>query len=175
MKVVFVCVENSCRSQMAEALAKEMFPDRTIEFFSAGTRPSIKVDEGAVKTLEENGIIWEGRPKTLSEIGNMDVIVTMGCEVECPVMPDVKTVRWEIGDPKGKKHPDYQKAYEEIKNNVIQLVKKEYPYSQVGNRKTHSRHTGKTKANQGGVWCGRNRCLEYSTRPGKEGGPIFSG
>jgi len=65
MRVAFVCVENSCRSQMAEALAKKMFPDRTVEFVSAGTHPAKRVDEGAVVVLKEYGINCDGYPKNI--------------------------------------------------------------------------------------------------------------
>ena len=122
MKVVFACVENSCRSQMAEALAKKLYPDQGMEFVSAGTRPDENVNKGVIEVLKGEGIAWKGHPKDFSEIGEVDLIVTMGCDVECPFFPGVKTVEWDIIDPKGKDKSEYQIVFEHIKDNVIQLV-----------------------------------------------------
>lgn len=68
MKITFACVENSCRSQIAEALAKKMFADCGIEFSSAGTHPAQKVDEGAVALLKKTGIQWKRFPVSFADI-----------------------------------------------------------------------------------------------------------
>jgi arsenate reductase len=122
MKIAFVCVENSCRSQMAEALAKKMFSKPDIKFVSAGTHPAEKVDSGAIKILKERQIEWTGKPKSLTEIGIPDIIVTMGCDVVCPAIPGVKIIDWDIPDPKGKGMDVYLKAVDIIKSNLIKLM-----------------------------------------------------
>ena len=122
MKIAFACVENSCRSQMAEALARKLYPDQGIEFVSAGTHPADDVDRGVIEVLKGEGIVWKGHPKDFSKIGEVDMLVTMGCDVECPFLPGVSTVEWDIVDPKGKNQSEYQKVLEHIKDNVIRLV-----------------------------------------------------
>ena len=122
MKVAFVCVENSCRSQIAEALAKKMFPEQGIEFVSAGTHPAEKVDDGAIEILKEHQIEWKGHPKSFVEIGKPDILITMGCDVECPVIPDVKTVAWDISDPKGERPESYLDTLEIIKKHLVQFM-----------------------------------------------------
>lgn len=124
MKIAFVCVENSCRSQMAEALATEMFPQAGIEFVSAGTHPADAVDVGAIQFLKQDGINWNGKPKLFSEIGKPDILVTMGCDVVCPHFPGVKTVEWNIPDPKGKEIAAYRQVAQMIKRKLLQLVNK---------------------------------------------------
>ena len=122
MKVAFTCVENSCRSQIAEAMAKKMFPEQGIEFVSAGTHPAGKVDVGAIEILKEEKIHLTGKPKAFTEIGNPDIVVTMGCDVECPAVPGAKIESWDIPDPKGKEMIAYRNVLEVIKNNLIQLM-----------------------------------------------------
>lgn len=122
MKIAFVCVENSCRSQIAEAFAKKMFSKPDIEFVSAGTHPAEKVDSGAINILKERQIEWTGKPKSFTEIGIPDILVTMGCDVVCPAIPGVKIIDWDIPDPKGKGTDVYLKVMDIIKNNLIQLM-----------------------------------------------------
>ncbi len=119
MKVTFACVENSCRSQIAEALAIDMFSDSGIDFSSAGTHPAEKVDEGVLTLLKGLGIQWEGYPKSFADIDKPDIVVTMGCEVECPFIPGVKMILWEIPDPKGKSQKEYEKTKDLIKSKLI--------------------------------------------------------
>jgi arsenate reductase len=122
MKIAFVCVENSCRSQIAEALAKKMFSKPDIEFVSAGTHPAKKIDFGAIKILKKRQIEWTGKPKSFTEIGIPDILVTMGCDVVCPTIPSVKIINWDIPDPKGKGTDAYLKAVDIIKSNLSQLM-----------------------------------------------------
>jgi len=119
MRIAFICRENSCRSQIAEALAKIIIPD--IEFMSAGTNPGREVDTVAIKVLKEMGIDWNGYPKNISEIDKPDIIVTMGCGVECPGIPGVKVVEWNIPDPKGKDIGAYHQVVELIKEKLLEL------------------------------------------------------
>lgn len=120
MKIAFVCTENKCRSQMAEALAGAMFPEHT--FVSAGTHPADHVDEGAVKVLEKEGILWKGKPKTLDQINQPDLLITMGCDVVCPQIPGVRTIEWDIADPGGKEMDVYCQTVELLKEKIRQLA-----------------------------------------------------
>jgi arsenate reductase (thioredoxin) len=101
--VLFVCVGNSCRSQMAEALANCLGQGR-VRAWSAGSRPAGVISAVAQNAMREEGLSMDGqRSKGLEEVqvGEMDVVVTMGCEVECP-MPKGFTgrlVEWNIPDP----------------------------------------------------------------------------
>ncbi len=121
MRIAFICRENSCRSQIAEALARTIMPD--IKFMSAGTNPVNEVDSVAIKVLKEMGIDWNGHPKRISEIGKPDIIVTMGCGVECPNIPGIKVVEWNIPDPKGKDIRVYRQVVELIKEKILELKK----------------------------------------------------
>jgi arsenate reductase len=124
MKIAFLCIENSCRSQIAEALAKKMFCRSPIEFVSAGTHPSRSVDPMAIKVLNEEGINWNRKPKHVSTIGKADIVVTMGCDVECPYIPGAKIVGWDIPDPKGKLVEEYRRVRDRIKQELSRLIKR---------------------------------------------------
>ena len=122
-KIAFLCVENSCRSQVAEALAKKLCNRPNLEFVSAGTHPASEVDPKALEVLRKENITWTGKPTNLSEIGQVDVAVTMGCEVVCPAIPGTKIVNWDIPDPKGKGIEEYHKTLNIIKEKVVELLK----------------------------------------------------
>ena len=101
--ILFVCVENSCRSQMAEAFARVLGKDR-IAAYSAGSRPSGKVNPDAVKVMAEAGYDLSGHvSKSLVDLPDMeyDIAVTMGCGDECPFVKAKKRIDWNIPDPKG--------------------------------------------------------------------------
>ena len=121
-KVLFVCVENSCRSQMAEAIVNSMAGGGAE---SAGTSPAEEVDKGAIEAMKEIRIDISGKkPKALSSEMNekFDLIITMGCMDGCPVTPRKKTIEWNIEDPKGKSIEEYRKARDMIKQKVKKLV-----------------------------------------------------
>jgi len=120
--IVFACVENSCRSQLAEALAKEFFSRPNIIFFSTGTHPAAVVDPGAVIALKTLGINWQGYPKEFSEIPVPDIIITMGCDVECPVVPTAKTIAWDLKDPKGQGTEAYAKTIAIIREKLEKIA-----------------------------------------------------
>lgn len=122
-RIVFVCIENSCRSQIAEALAKKLCQNPNLEFVSTGTHPADEVDIKALEVLKDEGIIWHGKPKILSNEEPVDIVVTMGCEVVCPVIPGAKIIAWDIPDPKGKTIEDYRKTFGIIKEKVTELIK----------------------------------------------------
>ncbi|HDP36364.1 MAG TPA: hypothetical protein ENN27_00625 [Candidatus Atribacteria bacterium] len=124
-RIAFVCTENSCRSQIAEAVAKKLCDKSNIEFISMGTHPATEVDQKALEVLQEEGIRWHGKPKIISNKEQIDVIVTMGCDVACPIIANVKIVRWDIQDPKGKGIDDYRRTLRIIKEKIIELLKEE--------------------------------------------------
>jgi len=118
-------VENSCRSQIAEALANNLFSDRGLEFSSAGTAPADQVDPGAVKMLQSTGIDWKGTAKTFEEIPAPDVLVTMGCDVQCHYIPGARMFQWEIPDPRGKDLSEYLKVKDLIAEKLDRLINEE--------------------------------------------------
>ena len=127
-RVLFVCVENAGRSQMAEGFARAYGLDAS----SAGTLPAEEVNPIAVQAMRERGIALPGKPKKLTEqmINDADLIVTMGCSVQevCPA-PMVqqmhkKLVDWQIEDPKGKQIEEVRKIGSEIESKVMELLKR---------------------------------------------------
>ena len=121
-KVLFVCVENSCRSHIAEAIFNSMAGGGAE---SAGISPAEEVDKGTIEAMKEIGIDISGKkPKVLIPKMNekFDFIVTMGCIDGCPVTPREKTIEWNIEDPKGKSIEEYRKARDVIKQKVKKLI-----------------------------------------------------
>jgi arsenate reductase len=108
---------------MAEALARKLSNRPNIEFVSMGTHPAREVDPKVLEVLREANIIWQGKPKGIQDKEPIDVVVTMGCEVECPVIPGAKRIDWDIPDPKGKDTEDYRKTLAIIKEKVKELLK----------------------------------------------------
>ncbi len=103
-KILFVCVENAGRSQMAQGFA-EAFGKERAEVYSAGSRPATEINPMAIEVMKERGIDLSGRrPKGLNDLPpiEMDYLVTMGCEETCPAVPAKKIIEWEIPGPKGK-------------------------------------------------------------------------
>jgi arsenate reductase (thioredoxin) len=110
--VLFVCIENSCRSQMAEAFA-HLGADDWIEAYSAGSRPSGKVNSKAVASMAELGYdLSEHRSKSLGEIPPVkyDYVITMGCGDECPFTPAEHHEDWNIPDPKALPPDEFRKV-----------------------------------------------------------------
>lgn len=124
-KVAFICVHNSCRSQMAEAWAKKLGSD-VLEVYSAGTEEYPEVKPLAVKVMEEEGIDMSSHyPKLLRDIpGEVDYLITMGCNVECPYIPCSYREDWGLEDPSGGPIEAYREARELIKDKVEDLIKK---------------------------------------------------
>jgi len=124
-KVLFVCVENARRSQMAEAFLNKLAKGQAVAV-SAGDRPASKVDEKAVEVMKEIGIdITEQRPKalTMKMVEEADVVITMGCGADvCPVVPK-RVEEWKIEDPAGKPVAKFREVRNEIKKRVEKLVK----------------------------------------------------
>jgi len=124
-KVAFVCVHNSCRSQMAEAWAKHLGSD-VLEVYSAGTEEYHEVKPGAVEVMEELEIkMSEHYPKLLTDIPEeIDILVTMGCNVVCPYVPSSHEEDWGLEDPSGGPIEDYRKTRDTIKGKVEDLIKR---------------------------------------------------
>lgn len=123
-KVLFVCVENSCRSQMADGFARVLGKGK-IESYSAGSRPSGKVNPVAVKVMREAGIDISGqRSKGFYDLGvkDFDYVITMGCKDTCPFVPAKKHIDWQIEDPKDKGEDFFRKTRDLIKEKVEQLI-----------------------------------------------------
>jgi arsenate reductase len=124
-KIVFVCVENARRSQMAEGFAKA-FGKGKIEVYSAGSSPSSQIDPFVIEVMKEKGIdLSNRRPKSLNELPlvEMDYLVTMGCEETCPAVLAKKIIEWEIPDPKGKSIKTFREVRDIIEGKVKGLLK----------------------------------------------------
>lgn len=122
-KILFICVENSCRSQMAEGFAKK-FGGGKVEAFSAGSRPSGHVNSDAIAVMKEVGLdISEQRSKGFSDLPykEFDIIVTMGCGDACPFFPAKERFDWQIEDPKGKDRGFFRRVRDAIKIKVNEL------------------------------------------------------
>ena len=124
-KVAFVCTGNSCRSQMAEGWAKYLGSD-VLESYSAGTDPVEEVNSNAVAVMKEVGVdISSHHPKLLDAIpGEIDILITMGCGVVCPYMPNKYKEDWGLDDPVGKPIGEFIKTRDIIKEKVLELINK---------------------------------------------------
>ena len=120
--VAFLCIGNASRSQIAEALARKLCPSPKLRFISAGTQPADEIAPKAQQVLAEEGITWRGKPKKLPDKEGIDVVVTMGCAVECPVIPGAKVIAWGIPDPKGKDIGEFRRVLSMIKRKILELL-----------------------------------------------------
>lgn len=122
-KVAFICVHNSCRSQIAEAIAKLKYSD-VFEAYSAGTDIKEKINGDAVrimKKLYNLNMELSQQPKKLVELPQIDVVVTMGCNVNCPYLPCNHREDWNLEDPTGKSDEDFIKVIEKIEAKIADL------------------------------------------------------
>ena len=122
-KVAFVCVHNSCRSQIAEALGKKLASD-VFESHSAGTETKPRINQDAVRLMKQvHGIDMEADQysKLLSEIPEVDVVVTMGCNVHCPFLPCSHREDWGLEDPSGKSDEAFLETIRLIEDKVLDL------------------------------------------------------
>lgn len=124
-KIAFVCVHNSCRSQMAEGFLKYLGSD-IFDVYSAGTQNYPEVKPLAVKVMEEAGIdMSEHKPKLLTDIPlKLDILITMGCNVSCPFVPNKHMEDWGLTDPSGGSIEDFRKTRDIIKLKVEDLIKR---------------------------------------------------
>jgi len=125
-KVAFVCVHNSCRSQMAEALGKLLAAD-VFESHSAGTQLRPRINQDAVRLMKKvYGIDMEKtqRSKLLSELPEVDVVVTMGCNVACPALRCSHREDWGLQDPSGGPDEAFEKTMRAIEEKVLDLKRR---------------------------------------------------
>jgi len=122
-RVLFVCVENSCRSQMAEGFARKL-GGGLIEASSAGSKPSGSIDPMAVQAMREKGIDLSGQSsKGLPESSEAwDCVVSMGCGDQCPQLPAKRRLDWEIPDPKGRPVEEFRGVRDLIEEKVRELL-----------------------------------------------------
>ena len=122
-KLAFICVHNSCRSQMAEAFGK-ILGLNVFESYSAGTEERDKINQDAVRIMKEIGVDMEltQRPKLLREIPEVDIVITMGCNVSCPTLPCKHREDWGLDDPSGKSDEEFIYTRDKIKEKVEDLV-----------------------------------------------------
>lgn len=123
IKVAFVCVHNSCRSQMAEAISKQIAAD-SFEAYSAGTETKPQINQDAVAIIKElYGVDMNAtqKSKLISDIPPVDVVITMGCNVNCPFLPCKYREDWGLEDPTGKEKEEFIKVAKRIEEKVLEL------------------------------------------------------
>lgn len=126
LKVAFICVHNSCRSQMAEALGK-MFASDVFESYSAGTELRPQINQDAVRIIKElyNVDMNETqKSKLLTDIPEVDIVVKMGCNVVCPFLPSRHMEDWGLDDPSGKSDEEFVKTAKTIEEKVKDLARR---------------------------------------------------
>ena len=122
-KVAFICVHNSCRSQIAEALGKHFASD-VFDSYSAGTETVPKINQDAVRLMKElYGIDMEKtqKSKLVSDLPSIDAVVTMGCNVDCPYIPSRYRTDWGLEDPTGKDDTEFLKVIKIIEEKIFEL------------------------------------------------------
>ena len=123
-KVAFICVHNSCRSQIAEALGRHLASD-VFESYSAGTERKDRINPDAVRLMKQvHSIDMEAegqRSKLLSQLPDVDVVITMGCNVQCPLLPCQWREDWGLDDPTGKPDEEFLKTIRRIEEKILAL------------------------------------------------------
>lgn len=123
LKVAFICVHNSCRSQIAEAFGKQLASD-VFECYSAGTETKPAINQDAVRLMKEYYQIDMEKTqysKRLSEIPPVDIVITMGCNVQCPNFPCKHREDWGLEDPTGKEDAAFLQVMKQIKTKIEEL------------------------------------------------------
>lgn len=123
--IAFVCVHNSCRSQIAEALTKK-YAGESLSVYSAGTALKDQINQDAVRLMKEyHGIDMEEtqKPQPITDIPQVDHVITMGCNVVCPVLPyEYTTEDWGLDDPTGQEDAVFLEVMDAIEERVKKLV-----------------------------------------------------
>lgn len=123
-KVAFICVHNSCRSQIAEALGKQ-YGSEVFESYSGGTETKPQINQDAVRLMkQEYGIDMEAtqHSKLIDDLPEIDVVITMGCNVQCPFLPSRHREDWGLEDPSGKSDEEFLQVISVIDAKVQELV-----------------------------------------------------
>lgn len=125
-KVAFICVHNSCRSQIAEALGKHFASDM-FESYSAGTELKPQINQDAVRLMKElYDIDMEAsgqHSKLISEIPDVDIAISMGCDVACPYIGQEFDDDWDLDDPTGKSDEEFRKVIKQIEGKIRELMR----------------------------------------------------
>ncbi len=124
-KIAFICVHNSCRSQIAEAFGKRYLAD-IFECYSAGTEIKPQINPDAVRLMKtQYGIDMEADqyPKLMREIPKADIYISMGCNVVCPYVPGAENYNWGLEDPTGKRDEVFLQVIRQIEENILHLTK----------------------------------------------------
>ena len=122
-KIAFICVHNSCRSQIAEALGKHLALG-VFESYSAGTETKTQINQDAVRVMKElYGIDMEKTQysKLITDIPTPDVAISMGCNVSCPFIGRAFDDNWGLDDPTGKSDEQFKIIIKAIENNILRL------------------------------------------------------
>lgn len=125
-KVAFVCVHNACRSQIAEALGKQLAAE-VFSSYSAGTELRPQINQDAVRLMKaQYGIDMERTQysKRLDELPPVDLVVTMGCNVSCPQIPCCQREDWGLEDPSGQSDAVFLQTIEQIYNYILELAQR---------------------------------------------------
>jgi arsenate reductase len=125
-KVAFICVHNSCRSQIAEALGNHLAAD-VFESYSAGTEVKDRINPDAVRLMKQIYSIdmeQTQRSKLLADIPAVDVVITMGCNVACPNLPCQLREDWGLDDPTGKNDEEFIAIIKTIEANIMTLCQR---------------------------------------------------
>lgn len=125
-RVAFICVHNSCRSQIAEALGNYLASD-VFESYSAGTETVPQINQDAVRLMwVRYGIQMEQtqRSKELQELPPVDVVVTMGCNVKCPYLPCSHREDWGLEDPTGQSDAVFLQTISSIRDHILELKRR---------------------------------------------------
>ena len=125
-KVAFICVHNSCRSQIAEALGK-YYANDVFESFSAGTETKPQINQDAVRLMKEIYHIDMEKTqysKLIDELPKIDIVITMGCNVECPYIVCSHREDWGLEDPTGKSDEEFKGVIKNIENKILELKKR---------------------------------------------------
>lgn len=124
-KILFVCIENSNRSQMAQAFAN-IYGKGYVDAFSAGSNPSGKVNEKAIAAMQEIGYdLSSHKSKSIKDVEKeapFDAVITMGCGDACPWMPAKKFIDWDIPDPRNMDGNEFNKTRDMISQQVKELL-----------------------------------------------------
>lgn len=125
-KVAFVCVHNSCRSQMAQALGT-LLASQVFESYSAGTETVPRINQDAVRLMKERyGVDMEQTQysKLITQLPPVDIVVTMGCNVSCPTLPCSHREDWGLEDPTGKADEEFLAVMDTIAKKVQDLARR---------------------------------------------------
>lgn len=128
VKIAFICVHNSCRSQIAEALGKKLAGDK-FEFYSAGTEIKPQINQDAVRLMKEIYDIDMEKTQTsklLQDIPPVDIVITMGCNVGCPYLPCQYREDWGLEDPTGQSDAVFKDIIQQIETKVLALRKRDF-------------------------------------------------